>query len=61
MTDFEKFIMKKTVIINLRLKGDWTERHTVIRRNESVPMDAIVVSTYDLVTDTTVVSIQYTE
>lgn len=61
MTDYEKFIMKKTVIINLRLKGDWTERHTVIRRNESVPMDAIVVSTYDLVTDTTVVSIQYTE
>ncbi len=53
--------MKKTVIINLRLKGDWTERHTVIRRVESIPMDAIVVSCYDIVTDTTEVSIQYTE
>lgn len=53
--------MKKTVVINLRLKGDWTERHTTIRRIEKIPMDAIVVSAYDLVTDTTAVSIQYNE
>ena len=53
--------MKKTVVINLRIKGDWTERHTAIRRIEHVPMDAIVVSAYDIVTDTTAVSIQYTE
>lgn len=53
--------MKKTVVINLRLKGDWTERHTVIRRIENVPSEGIVVSCYDIVTDTTVVSIQYTE
>ena len=53
--------MKKTVVINMRLKGDWTEKHTIIRRIENIPMDAIVVSAYDLVTDTTAVSIQYTE
>lgn len=53
--------MKKTVVINLRLKGDWTERHTTIRRIENIPMDAIVVSAYDIVTDTTAVSIQYSE
>lgn len=53
--------MEKTVVINLRLKGDWTERHTTIRRIENVPSEGIVVSAYDIVTDTTAVSIQYTE
>ena len=53
--------MKKTVAINMRLKGDWTEKHTIIRRIENVPTDAIVVSEYDPVTDTTTASIQYTE